>query len=224
LSEKPKALVAWSSGKDSAWALHAARGAGELDIVGLLTTVTETYARVSMHGVREEVLDAQAAAAGLPLTKVYIPTPCSDDDYRRLMAEALGSAAEGGVTHVVHGDIALEGIREWREERLAEIGMKGHFPLWGRDAGELAREMISGGLVARVTCLDPKVMPRELAGALYDDELLAKLPRGVDPCAENGEFHTCALAGPFFGSPLGVRVGITVEREGFVFTDLELVR
>lgn len=217
-----RALVAWSSGKDSAWALHAVREAGEFEVAGLLTTVTEAYSRVSMHGVREEVLEAQAAAAGLPLRKVYIPTPCSDDEYREIMGREMGAARDEGVTHVVHGDLFLEGIREWREERLAEVGLAGHFPLWGRDTRELAMEMISGGLAARVTCLDPCKVPRELAGALYDEDLLGRLPDGVDPCAENGEFHTCVLGGLFFSAPVDVKVGVTVEREGFVFTDLEL--
>jgi len=138
------------------------------------------------------------------------------------MGKELSSASADGITHVVHGDLFLEGIREWREERLAEVGLSGHFPLWGRDTGDLAREMISGGLVAHITCLDPRKVPQELAGVVYDNELLGRLPDGVDPCADNGEFHTCVTAGPFFDAAIDVKVGITVEREGFVFTDLEL--
>ncbi len=217
-----KALVAWSSGKDSAWALHTVREAGELEIAGLLTTITRDYGRVSMHGVREEVLEAQAAATGLPLHKVFIHAGITDDEYCDIMRESLEEVVAEGVACVIHGDLYLEGIREWRESKLAEVGLTAEFPLWGRDTAELAREMIAGGLEARVTCLDPRKVPRELAGAAFDEEFLAGLPDGIDPCAENGEFHTCVVAGPMFDRPLDVKVGETVEREGFVFTDIEL--
>ncbi len=219
---KPKALMAWSSGKDAAWALHTAREKNEVEIVGLLTTITETYARVSMHGVRVAVLEAQAAAAGLPLVKVHIPAPCPNELYEDKMRAAMNNAREQGVTRMAFGDLFLEDIREYREAQLAKVGMQPLFPLWGLDTTELAREMIAAGLGARVSCLDPRKMPRELAGAEFGPEFLAKLPDNVDPCGENGEFHTCCLAGPMFSAPVEVEVGETVEREGFVFTDLEL--
>ncbi len=219
---RPKALVAWSSGKDSAWSLHKVREAGELDVVGLLTTITRDFGRVSMHGVREEVLEAQAAAAGLPLHKVFIHAGITDDEYSDIMRRSLDEVVAEGVTCVVHGDLYLEGIREWRESKLAEAGLTAQFPLWGRDTAELVREMIRGGVVARATCLDPRKIPRGLAGAVVDEDFLAKLPPEIDPCAENGEFHTCVVAGPFFEAPIDVKVGETVEREGFVFTDIEL--
>ncbi len=219
---KPRALAAWSSGKDAAWALHLSREKGEVEVAGLLTTITEAYGRVSMHGVREAVLEAQAAAAGLPLVKVHIPAPCPNELYEDKMRAAMEAAREQGVSRVVFGDLLLADIREYREAQLAKVGMRPLFPLWGLDTTRLAREMIAAGVRARVTCLDPRKMPRELAGAEFGPEFLAKLPAGVDPCGENGEFHTCCLAGPMFSAPVEVRVGKTVEREGFVFTDLEL--
>jgi uncharacterized protein (TIGR00290 family) len=219
---RPKTLVAWSSGKDAAWALHVVRSAGELEVTGLLTTLTEEYGRVTMHGVREEVLVEQAAAAGLPLVIVRIPTPCPNELYEDKMRTAMGEAAAAGVSRVVFGDLFLQDVREYREAQLAKAGMQSVFPLWGRPTAELAREMLAGGLRARLTCIDPRDMPRELAGAAFSKDLLSRLPPGVDPCGENGEFHTCCLAGPMFSRPIPATVGQTVERGGFVFTDLEL--
>jgi uncharacterized protein (TIGR00290 family) len=214
--------MAWSSGKDAAWALHAVRSAGELEVVGLLTTLTEEYGRVTMHGVRAEVLAAQAAAVGLPLALVQIPSPCPNELYEDKMRAAMGEAAVAGVTRVVFGDLFLRDVREYREAQLAKAGMKAVFPLWDRPTAELAREMLAGGLRARLTCIDPRTMPRDLAGAEFGQDLLSRLPPGVDPCGENGEFHSCCLAGPMFSRPISVGVGQTVERGGFVFTDLEL--
>jgi len=214
--------MCWSSGKDSAWALHVARERGEVDVVGLLTTVTAPYGRVSMHAVRDEVLAAQAEAAGLPLRRVPIPASCSGEQYAAAMREAVADAKAQDVTHMVLGDLFLADVRAYREQQLAPTGIAPLFPLWRRPTGELAREMVAGGLVAVVTCLDPRKMPRELAGRVYDEAFLAELPAGVDPCAENGEFHTCVVAGPMFAHPLDVQVGETVEREGFVFTDVVL--
>lgn len=219
-SSPAKAWVAWSSGKDSLWALHTARQSDDLEVVGLLTTVTETYQRVSMHGVREALLQAQAAALGLPLYRTMIPTPCTNDDYDQVMAAAMADAQRAGVTQVVFGDLFLESIRAYREERLAPVGMTARFPLWGRDTAALAREMIADGLRAIVVCLDPTRLPRHLAGHAFDRDFMAQLPPGLDPCAENGEFHTFAYGGPGFDQPLAVRVGETVERDGFVFTDV----
>lgn len=219
---KPRAWVCWSSGKDSAWALHLARQQGSVEVVGLLTTVTAPYQRVSMHAVRDDVLAAQAESAGLPLRRVPIPAPCSDEEYAAAMREAIADATAEGVTRMVFGDLFLDDVRAYREQQLAGTGIAPLFPLWGRPTAELAREMIAGGLVAYVTCLDPKTMPRELAGSRFGEEFLGKLPEGVDPCAENGEFHTCVVAGPMFRHPIPVRVGETLEREGFVFTDVML--
>ncbi len=216
----PRALLAWSSGKDSAWALHELRRAGEVDVVGLLTTVTEPFARVSMHAVREELLDRQAAALGLPCRKVRIPWPCPNDRYEEEMGRALAAARGEGVTHAVFGDLFLEDIRAYRESKLAGTGIAPLFPLWGRDTARLAREMIEGGLRAVLTCVDPRRVSGALAGRAFDAALLSELPPGVDPCGENGEFHSFAWDGPMFGAPLGVAPGEIVEREGFVFADL----
>jgi uncharacterized protein (TIGR00290 family) len=215
-----RAWIAWSTGKDCVWALHVARRSPDLQVTGLLTTVTETYGRVSMHGVRQVLADAQAAALRLPLHTVSIPTPCSDSVYDDLMRKALEKAARDGVTAVLFGDVSLAGVRAYRETRLAEVGMEALFPLWGREAHSLACEIVRAGVRAYLTCLDPRKMPREMAGRSYDAEFLGDLPQGVDPCGENGEFHTFAWDGPSFAGPVGVRVGETVERDGFVFTDL----
>ena len=219
---KPRAWVCWSSGKDSAWALHALRQQGEVEVVGLLTTVTAPYGRASMHAVREEVLEAQAAALGLPLCRVPIPDPCPNQAYQAAMAEAIETAKREGVGCMAFGDLFLEDVRAYREAQLAGTGVRPLFPLWQRPTAALAREMIGAGLVAYVTCLDPRKVPRTLAGHPFDAELLDQLPPEVDPCAERGEFHTCVTGGPMFRQPIPVRVGETVEREGFVFTDLAL--
>jgi uncharacterized protein (TIGR00290 family) len=218
--QRPKAWMAWSSGKDSAWALHVERTSRAVEIVGLLTTITEAFGRASMHGVRESLVEAQAGALGLPLHRVHIPSPCPNEVYDAAMRAALERAGAEGVTQVVFGDIALQDVRAYREERLREVGMEARFPLWMRETVSLAREMVGGGLRAYVTCIDPQKLPRETAGRAYDESLLASLPQGVDPCGENGEFHTFVWDGPMFAGPIDVRVGETVERDGFVFTDL----
>jgi uncharacterized protein (TIGR00290 family) len=215
-----KALVAWSSGKDSAYALHETRRRGEVELAGLLTTVTADYGRISMHGVREEVLALQARAAGLPLRRVAIPAGCVNADYERAMGEAMRTALEDGVTHVVFGDLFLEDVRAYRERMLAGTGISPMFPLWGRDTAALAREMIEAGLDATLVCVDPRVLPASLAGRRFDRRLLAELPPGVDPCGENGEFHTCVTAGPMFSQAIRVAPGEVVSRDGFVFADL----
>ena len=219
---KPRAWLCWSSGKDSAWALQVARRQGDVEIVGLLTVVTERYRRVSMHGVRETVLLAQAEAAGLPLHRVSIPRDCSDEVYREKMSGAIERAREEDVRQMIFGDLFLEDVRAYREAQLSDSGIAARFPLWGRPTAELAAEMIAAGLVAHVTCLDPAKVPRELAGCVFDETLLERLPEDVDPCAERGEFHTCVSAGPMFSRPIGVEVGEIVERAGFVFADLTL--
>ena len=217
---KSEAWLAWSSGKDAAWALHVVRERGQVEIAALLTTVTEDYARVSMHAVREELVRAQADSMGLPLHVVRIPKDCTDEVYREKMRSVMLEAKSEGVTEVVFGDVFLEDVRAYRESRLAEVDMTARFPLWGRDTHQLARDMTAGGLRAYVTCLDPRVVPRELAGRAFDEDFLAALPESVDPCGERGEFHTFVRDGPMFSKPLDVEAGETVEREGFVFTDI----
>jgi len=217
---RPKALVAWSTGKDSAWALHEARRAGDLEIVGLLTTISAPYQRVAMHAVRVELLRAQAAAAGLPLEIVEIPSPCPNGAYEAAMACAMDAARARGVTRVVFGDLFLEDVRRYREDRLAACGMQPVFPLWGRDTRALAAEMLDAGVEAWITCVDPRQVPRELAGRRVDAALLASLPAGVDPCGERGETHTFVAAGPMLSARLAVQVGEIVDRDGFVFADL----
>lgn len=219
-AERKQALVAWSSGKDSAYALHLARQDESLEVVGLLTTVTDAYERVAMHGVREALLDAQAAAVGLPLVKVRIPSPCPNEVYERAMGEAMAAALADGIDHVVFGDLFLADIRAYREAQLARIGMTPVFPLWLRDTAALAREMIREGIEAVLTCVDPKQLDRSFAGRTFDAALLAALPASVDPCGENGEFHTLVTAGPMFARPIATRTGAVVERDGFVFADV----
>lgn len=219
---RPKALISWSTGKDSAWALHRARRAGDCEVIGALTTVTENFRRVSMHGVRLEILEAQLEAARLPLIPVTIPFPCPNEVYEQRMGEAVKAAREAGVTRIIFGDLFLEDIRAYREEKLRGTGIEPVFPLWRQPTDALAREMIAGGLKARVVTLDPKKMPAALAGRRFDEALLAQLPPDVDPCAENGEFHTCVLGGPMFGHEIKVEAGDVVERDGFVFADLKL--
>jgi uncharacterized protein (TIGR00290 family) len=219
---KPKALISWSTGKDSAWALYQARLASEYEVVGALTTITENFDRVSMHGVRREILDAQLEAANLPLLPVMIPFPCPNEIYEERMGAAVKAMLAAGVTKIIFGDLFLEDIRAYREEKLRGTGIEAVFPLWNIPTGKLAQEMIAGGLKARVVTLDPKKVPRELAGANFDRKLLAALPPGIDPCAENGEFHTCVTGGPMFAKDVEVRPGEVTERDGFVFADLIL--
>jgi uncharacterized protein (TIGR00290 family) len=199
-----------------------ARERGEVEVVGLLTTVTEPYARVSMHGVREELLVVQAAETGLPLYRVPIPAPCPNEVYEDAMRKAMAAAKEQHVTRMIFGDLFLEDVRAYREKMLDGSGIEPLFPLWGRPTRELAEEMIAAGLVAHVTCLDPRKVPRELAGRQFDRDFLARLAPDVDPCAERGEFHTCVSAGPMFRRPIAVEIGETVERDGFVFADVLL--
>jgi uncharacterized protein (TIGR00290 family) len=216
----PRALIAWSSGKDSAWALHEVRRAGTLDVVGALTTVTGTFARVSIHGLREELLRAQLDAVGLPATLVQIPYPCPNEVYEHAMAAAMDEAKANGITHVVFGDLFLEDVRAYREARLASAGMTPVFPLWHRPTDQLAREMIAAGVAARLVCVDLNKLPKTFAGRRYDRVLLENLPAGVDPCGEQGEFHSFVAAGPMLARPVAVEVGETVERDGFAYADL----
>ena len=215
-----KAFVSWSSGKDSAFALCEARRLGLAEVMGVVTTVNERYDRVAMHGVRSELLDRQIAALNLPAIKVLIPSPCTNEVYEARMAEACATIKASGIHHVIFGDLFLADIRAYRERTLAAIGMTPIFPLWGRDTRQLASDMIDSGLVAHLVCLDPTRTPAGLAGRRFDAALLSELPAHVDPCGENGEFHTVVTQGPMFSAPIGVSIGQTVEREGFVFTDV----
>ena len=218
----PKAFVSWSSGKDSAFALCEARRCRLAQVVGALTAVTEAYGRVAMHGVRESVLDRQLSALALPALKVMLPTPCSNATYEERMGKTLARIRAAGVTHVVFGDLFLEDVRAYRERQLAAAGLAGIFPLWRRDTAALAHEMVTSGLVAHLVCVDPRRLGREFAGRRFDARLLAELPADVDPCGENGEFHTVVSAGPMFAAPLALAIGPVVEREGFVFADATL--
>jgi uncharacterized protein (TIGR00290 family) len=217
---RAKALIAWSSGKDSAWALQEMRRAGDCEIVGALTTVTETFGRVSMHGVREELLLAQLAAAELPPTLVRIPFPCPNEVYEARMAAALAAAKDAGVTQVIFGDLFLEDVRAYREQKLSGTGITPRFPLWKRPTPALAREMIAAGVETYLTCVDLKQLAKRFAGRRLDHTLLAELPAGADPCGENGEFHTFVAAGPMLKGRIAVAVGETVERDGFAYADL----
>jgi uncharacterized protein (TIGR00290 family) len=214
--------LSWSSGKDSAWSLHELRRAG-VPVTALFTTVNAAFDRVAMHGVRRALLEAQAEAAGLPLHVLEIPHPCPNADYERIMGTFVAEAKASGVTEMAFGDLFLADIRAYREQQLAGTGIAPIFPLWQRETRALAQEMIAGGLVAHLTCVDPSKLDRAFAGRAFDAALLADLPAGVDPCGENGEFHTFVSAGPMFCDPVQVRRGEVVERDGFVFADLALV-
>jgi uncharacterized protein (TIGR00290 family) len=219
-SSKPKALIAWSSGKDSAWALHVGREDGDYDIVGALTTVTGSFSRVSMHGVREDLLHAQIEAAGLAPVIVRIPYPCATEVYEREMAAALQAANARGITHIIFGDLFLEDIRAYREEKLKVTGITPVFPIWLRPTAELAREMIAAGVEAHLAVVDLKKLPASFAGRRFEAGLLDDLPAGTDPCGENGEFHSFVSAGPMLKHKIAIQVGKTVERDGFAFADL----
>ncbi|HVB98528.1 MAG TPA: ATP-binding protein [Candidatus Dormibacteraeota bacterium] len=220
MNSRPKAWLSWSSGKDSAWALHVVRRQNVLDVVALLTTVNQAFGRVAMHGVREELVDRQAERAGLPLIKVPIPYLCPNETYESAMAAAMERARGEGVTHIVFGDLFLQDIREYRERQLARCSMTPVFPIWGIETGQLAGDMVAGGLEAWLACVDPRKLDRAFAGRKFDSRLLAQLPAGIDPCGEYGEFHTFASAGPMFHSPIPIAVGEVVERDGFLFADL----
>jgi len=212
--------MSWSSGKDSTLALHVARNDLGMEVKRLLTTVNAAADRVAMHAVRRDLLEAQAARLGIPLHVVEIPSPCPNSRYEEVMAEAMARALEEGADHVVFGDLFLEDVRAYREERLRGSGVSPVFPLWGRDTHELARRMIGAGVRAVVTCVDPRQVPADLVGRQYDEQFLAALPEGADPCGERGEFHTFVWDGPGFASPVQIEVGETVERDGFVFCDV----
>jgi uncharacterized protein (TIGR00290 family) len=218
---RQKTLLAWSSGKDSAWALHVLRGRDDVEVTGLLTTMNQAVGRVAMHAVREQLVEAQAEALGLPLICVPIPSPCSNAEYEVAMSHALEGARAGGVSAIAFGDLFLEDVRRYRETRLEGTGIEPLFPIWGRETSALSREMVASGLRAVITCVDPRCLAASFAGRIYDAELLDDLPSGVDPCGERGEFHTFAYCGPMFGAPIPITVGEVLARDGFVFADVK---
>ena len=222
MTRAARVLLAWSSGKDSAFTLHVLRAQG-VEVVGLLTTINEAFDRVAMHAVRLELLRAQADAVGLPLAEVRIPWPCPNEAYEAAMAAALDAARGRGVTAVAFGDLFLEDVRRYREEKLAPTGLEPLFPLWGRPTRALAEEMIALGQKAVLTCVDPRVVPRELAGRAFDKALLAELPASVDPCGERGEYHTAVVDSPLFSHPVAVTHGEVVRRGECVALDLIVV-
>lgn|GEM_PF-89357 len=222
-SNKTRILMSWSSGKDSAMALHELLQSDKFEVVALLTTISEEYKRISHHGVREALLDAQASAIGLPLEKIYLPSnesrPCTNEVYEEIMDRALRKYQAQGVTAVGFGDLYLEDLRAWREKNLAKLGLSGIFPLWKRDTSALADEMIACGFKAYLSCVEGKVGPG-FVGRSFDKALLRDLPPGIDPCGENGEFHSFVYDGPIFKQPVDVRVGQTVIRDGRFYADL----
>ena len=220
----PRIVLSWGSGKDSAWMLHRLRLAATHEIAGLMTTINQTAGRVSMHGVRIELLDAQARAAGLPLWTIPLPYPCTNEIYEEAMRRFLDILIARGMTHLAFGDLFLEDVRRYREDRLEGTGISPVFPLWGMPTADLADEMVEAGLKARLATVDPRVLDPSFAGREYDRALLADLPPSVDPCGERGEFHTFVYQGPMFSEPIPVETGDVVVRDGFVFADLTLPR
>ena len=217
---KKRTLLSWSSGKDSAWTLYQLQQDYDIELVGLVTTVNGTHQRVAMHAVRVELLKLQAQAAGLPLHIIDIPHPCSNELYNKAMNNFFASIEGQGITHMAFGDLYLEDIRQYRVDNLKKTGLEPLFPLWLKPTDKLAQEMLAGGLKTHITCVDPKQLPASFAGREFNQQFLDDLPDGVDPCGENGEFHSFAYAGPMFKNPIAIRAGEIVERDGFVFADL----
>ncbi|MFZ0279895.1 MAG: ATP-binding protein [Candidatus Sulfotelmatobacter sp.] len=213
-------LLSWSSGKDSAWSLHVLRQRGEYEVVGLLTTFNEEADRVAMHAVRKELVEKQADAAGLPLWAVPLPWPCSNEQYELLMAQTCARAVDEGIEGVAFGDLFLEDVRAYREKQMKGTGLEPLFPVWGLPTRALAEEMIASGTRAKLTCIDTRKLDRSFAGRDFDEQLLAELPEGVDPCGERGEFHSFVYAGPMLNAVLPVSVGEIIVRDQFVFKDL----
>lgn len=211
--------LSWSSGKDSAWALHVLRQSDEYEVTGLFTTINTAFERVAMHAVRVALLREQARAVDLPLYLIEIPYPCSNEQYAAAMTAFVASAQAESVRCMAFGDLYLEDVRRYREERMQGTGIEPIFPLWGKPTRPLLQEMLANGLRARLTCVDPRVLPAEFAGCELTEELLAKMPDTIDPCGENGEFHSFVFAGPMFAQPLDIEMGEVVTRDGFVFAD-----
>ncbi len=216
----PKVVVSWSSGKDCAFALHQVRTEGRVEVVGLLTTLNEENDRIAMHGVRKELLQMQLDALGLPAEMVLLPMPCDNETYRQRVGLTVEKLRERGVKQVVFGDLFLEDIRQYREEQMQGSGLDPVFPLWQRETSQLSRDMVDSGLQAVVTCVDQRVLSAEYLGRRYDHQFLDDLPHDIDPCGENGEFHTLVTAGPMFSWPIAVKIGELVTRGDFAFVDV----
>ncbi len=218
-----RVVLSWSSGKDSAWTLYQLQQSEDVEIIGLLTTINSGFNRVAMHAVREELLEEQAKAAGLPLFKVPLPWPCLNADYENIMRTTLAMLdIKHGVTHIAFGDLFLEDVRRYRIEKMSQSDIKPLFPIWGSPTKELANEMVENGVSAYITCVDPKQLSENFAGYKFDKIFLSELDDNVDPCGENGEFHTFVNAGPMFKSDIPITIGETVNKDGFIFTDLML--
>lgn len=218
-----RVVLSWSSGKDSAWTLYQLQQSQDIEIVGLLTTINSEFNRVAMHAVREELLDAQAGAAGLPLFKVPLPWPCSNADYEDVIKTAFDELRiEHDVTHVAYGDLFLEDVRQYRIDLMKDSKLKPLFPIWGANTTTLANVMLANDLLAYLTCVDPQQLPKTFAGHKFDNNFLSQLDNKVDPCGENGEFHTFVYSGPMFKSDVPVIIGDTINKDGFIFTDLML--
>ncbi|HEX3820546.1 MAG TPA: ATP-binding protein [Candidatus Sulfotelmatobacter sp.] len=219
-SLKPKILLSWSSGKDSAWTLHVLRQRGDVEIVGLLTTINTHFQRVAMHGTRYALLQMQAKAAGIPLWEIPLPWPCNNETYEQAMSAACASAVEKGISAIAFGDLFLEDVRRYREDRLRGTGLQPLFPLWDLNTRGLIEEMIDAGLRARIICADPTKLSSDFLGRDLDHELVRRMPAGVDPCGENGEFHTFAYSGPMFSQSIPIKSGESVTRDGFCYADV----
>ena len=216
-----KTLLSWSSGKDSAWTLYTLQQRSDVELLGLVTTVNQTHQRVAMHAVRLVLLEQQAAAANLPLHIINIPHPCSNEKYNQAMDGFFDSIQQIGATHMAFGDLFLEDIRQYREENLKGTGLTPMFPLWLEPTEKLAQKMIDAGLKTRITCINPNKLSANFAGREFNQQFLDDLPDGIDPCGENGEFHSFTYAGPMFKKPINISTGDVVEREGFIFADLQ---
>jgi uncharacterized protein (TIGR00290 family) len=220
VAKRRRVALSWSSGKDSAWSLHLLRQDPSIEVVALVTTLNEEFDRVAMHAVRRELLELQAESVGVPLWAVALPWPCSNEQYEARMRDLCARALVAGVEAMAFGDLFLADIRAYRERQLAGTGLDPLFPVWQIPTADLARTMIASGLRAKITCVDPKALPKEFAGRDFNPQFLRDLPPAVDPCGENGEFHSFVYAGPEFRHPINVEIGETVERDGFVFADL----
>jgi uncharacterized protein (TIGR00290 family) len=217
---KKKILLAWSSGKDSAWTLHVLRQQDQYEIAGLMTTINSAFDRVAMHSTRRALVEMQAEAAGLPLIAAPIPWPCSNAEYEAAMKQVCDQAVAQGIAGIAFGDLFLADVRAYRERQLQGTGLEPLFPIWGQPTRELAQEMVKAGLRAKLVCVDPKQLPSNFVGRDFDQSLLNDLPAAVDPCGENGEFHSFVYAGPMFKRAIAVRTGEIVERDGFWFCDV----
>jgi uncharacterized protein (TIGR00290 family) len=215
-----RTLLSWSSGKDSAWALYLLEKDTNVDLIGLFTVVNEKYDRVAMHAVRTELLQKQADALGFPLKIIHIPDPCNDEEYKKVMSGFMENVFSQKIEYMAYGDLFLQDIRNYRENHLKGTGIMPIFPLWNKPTKELAEEILYSGVCAYITCVDPRKMSPECIGQKWSRSLIDSLPKTVDPCGENGEFHTVVVDGPMFKKPVKVSVGEVIERDGFVFADI----